>query len=145
MLPDIVPTHFDAHGIPNDWGTKGTIFVSPIMNAVIFLSVTCLNFWFAFVDDPKRFINLPKNRKDALTKAQLEKLRVFTNRCVFLLKIVVQGLFTYLTWHTVEIAMGRPDKLGPFFWLFIVAGLVLTGHMVWKSFRLVKTPTQMSI
>jgi uncharacterized membrane protein len=144
-LPDTIPTHFNAQGIPNDWSSKRTIFIFPILNAVFFLSLTFFNFWFAIVDDPKRFINLPRKRKEAMTKEQAETLRIFLNRCLFILKIIMLGLFTYLTWQTIEIALGRASSLGSFFWLLIGALLVLTGYMVWKSFRLTKTPTQMTV
>ena len=143
-LPDTIPTHFDAQGIPDDWSGKGMTFLSPLVNVVIFLSLTLFNFWFALVNDPKRFINLPKKRKEALTKAQGETLRVALNRCLFVLKILILGLLTYLTWQMVEIALGSADSLGLFFWFFIGALLILAGYMVWKSLRLTKTPTQMT-
>ena len=143
-LPDTIPIHFDAQGIPDDWGSKGMIFTFPILSTVVFLSLTFFNFWFALVDDPKRFINLPKKKREAVTEAQAEILRVFTNRCLFILKILILSLFAYSTWQTVEIALGSASSLGAIFWLFIGALLALVGYMVWNSLRLTKTPTEMT-
>lgn len=142
-LPDTIPTHFDAGGNPDDWGSKGGIFLLPAMSAADFLFLTLLNFWFAVADDPRRFINLPGRRKslEALTKAQAETMRIFLNRSLFTLKILTLGLFAYLTWQTVEIALGRASSTGLWLWLFIGAILLLVGYMIWKSFRLVKTPS----
>ena len=119
-LPDTIPTHFDANGNPDDWGGKGTIILLPIINAVSFLFLTLFCFWFAIVDDPRRFINLPSGRKatEALTEVQAENLRVFVNRSLFILKILTLGLLTYLTWQMVEVALGKASDIGLFLWLF---------------------------
>jgi uncharacterized membrane protein len=141
LLPDTIPIHFDAQGNPDDWSNKGAIFLSPFVAAVIFILLTAFNVLLAIVDNPKRFINLPKKRKEALTKAQAETLRIFTNRCLFILKILMLCLFTYLTWKTVEIALGKASSLGILFWFLIGVLLVLAGYMIWKSLRLSKMPS----
>lgn len=138
VLPDIIPTHFDAAGNPDDWGSKKLIFLSPAISAVIFILITASSVILAIVDNPKRFINLPQKRKETLTKAQAETLRIFMNRCLFVLKTLMLGLFAYLTWQTVEIALGKADSLGLLFWLLIGALFVLAGYMVWKSFSLTR-------
>jgi uncharacterized membrane protein len=141
LLPDTIPTHFDAQGNPDDWSNKRAIFSLPIVSAVISILLTAFNVLLAIVDNPKRFINLPKRRKEALTRAQAETLRIFVNRCLYVLKILMLCLFTYLTWQTVEIALGKASTLGIPFWLFIGALLVFAGYMVWKSLRLNKMPS----
>jgi uncharacterized membrane protein len=145
LLPDVIPTHFDAGGNPDDWSNKRTIFHLPIISAVIFSLLTALSVLLAIVDNPKRFINLPRKTKEALTKAQAETLRIFINRCLFIVKILMLCLFTYLTWQTVEIALGKASRLGILFWLFIGALLVLAGYMVWKSLRLSKMPSDLTV
>jgi uncharacterized membrane protein len=135
LLPDTIPTHFDAQGNPDDWSNKRAIFSLPIVSAVISILLTAFNVLLAIVDNPKRFINLPKRRKEALTRAQAETLRIFVNRCLYVLKILMLCLFTYLTWQTVEIALGKASTLGIPFWLFIGALLVFAGaasHNWWK-------------
>lgn len=137
-LPDTIPTHFNTHGDPNEWGGKGQIFILPIISTVFFLFLTFLNFWFAIADDPRKLINLPGKRKEAMTKEQIETLRVFVNRCLFALKILTLGLFTYMTRQTTEIALGRTNNMGPLLWLLTGGISVLVGYMIWKSFLLTK-------
>lgn len=88
------------------------------------------------VKDPKKLINLPAKRKAALSAAQTEKLRIFLNRRLFALKIVMQGLFTYSVYITVEIAVGRANSLGIPWFLIMAAILAIAANMVWGSFRL---------
>jgi uncharacterized membrane protein len=144
LLADTIPTHFDAQGNPDGWSNKGTIFIGPVISAVIFILLTAFNVLLAVVDNPRRFINLPKKRKEALTKAQTETLRIFINRCLFILKALILCLFTYLTWQTVQIALAKASSLGILFWFLIGALLVLAGYMVWKSLRLSKMPSESS-
>ena len=135
-LPDTIPTHFNAQGIADDWGSKATIFFILGLNALIYVLFTVLNIWFAIVNDPRALINLPAKRKAALSDKQVEGLRVTLNRYLFLLKIVMQGLFTYILYITIEIAWERADSLGVLFFLFILSVLAVAGLMVWKAFQI---------
>lgn len=42
-LPDIIPTHFDALGQADDFGSKQTILILPVIATVLFLGLTILN------------------------------------------------------------------------------------------------------
>ncbi len=138
-LPDTIPTHFNAEGIADDWGSKNTIFFLLSSSAFIYILFTTLNIWLAIVKNPRALINLPAKWKVALGDTQLEELRVTLNRYLLLLKIVTQGLFTYILYITIEIAWERADSLGVLFFLFILAILTVAGLMVWKAFQITKT------
>jgi len=138
-LPDTIPTHFDAGGKPDDWGGKSSVFVFPAVSAFIYLLFTSIGIWFAVIKDPRRLMNLPRKWKAALTAEQTEELRVFMNRCLFLLKLLIQGLAAYGTYITIEIAQGNASGLGAPWFLFTIAVLTLAGLMLWKSFRLYRT------
>lgn len=139
-LPDTIPTHFNAEGIADDWGSKTTIFFILGLNALIYVIFTVLNIWFAVAKDPRALINLPSRWKAALDDTKLEKLRVTLNRYLFLLKIVMQGLFTYILHIMIEIAWERADSLGALFFLFTLAILAVAGLMVWKAFQIARPP-----
>jgi len=111
---------------------------------VVFVLLTSFNVWFACTNDPRRLINLPEKRKEALTEAQTEMLRLFIGRCLFILKILILGLLTYLTWQTVEIAMDNASRLGSLFWLLTAALVIFVVYMVWKIFRLTRAPGDVS-
>ena len=140
-LPDQIPMHFNASGNPDDYGSKAWILSFPIASAVVFLLFTALNILFAAVKDPRRFINLPSGKKatEVLTETQGEAIRVFVNRYLFVLKLIMLGLFTYLAWQTVEIAFGRSSSMGFWLWLFVVAILAVSGYMIWKLIILTRT------
>lgn len=141
-LPDTIPTHFDAGGNPDGWSGKSSVFIFPALSAFIYLLFTSLNIWFAVTKDPKRMINLPGKWKAVLTAEQTEELRVFMNRCLFLLKLLIQGLAAYGTYITIEIARGRASGLGAPWFLFTIAVLILAGFMIWKSLRITRTARQ---
>lgn len=142
ILPDTIPVHFNAQGIPDNWGSKRMVFLYPGLNAFIYVSFTALNIWFATTKDPKSLINLPQKRKAVLSNAQAEELRTFLNRCLFLLKVIIQGLTIYLVYITIELAWGRVNSLGQGFFLFIAAIIGVAGFMVWKAFHLTRIPSQ---
>ncbi|MFH1383233.1 MAG: DUF1648 domain-containing protein [Chloroflexota bacterium] len=139
-LPDQIPTHFGPQGFPDAWGNKSEILIYPILCSVLYLGLTVLNILFAIVKDPRKLINLPEKRKAALNDVQVEALRIFLNRSLFALKVLLGGMLTYSLYVTMEVAMGRATSLGIPFTLFITAIIVLVGYMVWGSFRLTGTP-----
>jgi len=141
-LPDTIPTHFNAQGIADDWGSKNTLFFLLGLNAFIYILFTILNIWFATVKDPRALINLPAKWKAAISGTQIETLRVMMNRYLFLMKILIQGLTTYIIYITVKMAQERADNLGTPFFFFILAILAVTGLMVWRTLRITKTPSQ---
>lgn len=141
-LPDTIPTHFNAQGIADDWGNKSTLFFLLGLNAFIYILFTTLNILFAIVKDPRTLISLPAKWKAAISDTQIETLRVTLNRYLFLLKIIMQGLFIYILYITIEIAGERADSLGSPFFFFILAILAVAGLMVWRTLRITKTPNQ---
>jgi uncharacterized membrane protein len=134
-LPETIPTHFNAQGLPDGWGSRQSIFASPGFGAFMYLSLTALNIWLALVKNPKRYINLPKKRLQNLTDAQAEKLLIFLNRCLFVMKTFFQSLCIYLVYVTIEVAHGRATGLGFPFYLILVAIIGVAIFMLWQSLR----------
>ena len=141
-LPNTIPTHFDARGIPDGWGSRSMIFLWPGIGAGMYALFTSLNVLFAIAKDPRRFINLPQAKEATLTDAQTEELRTLVNRCLFSLKVLILGLTAYGVHINVEIAWQRTTGLGMAFYLFIAAILVIVGFMIWKSLRIIGTLDQ---
>jgi hypothetical protein len=106
--------------------------------------LTAFNIWLALVKNPKRYINLPKKRLENLTDAQAEKLLIFLNRCLFVMKTLFQGLSIYLVYVTIEVAHGRAASLGFPFYLILAAIIGVVIFMVWQSLRRTATPIQPS-
>ena len=139
-LLDKIPTHFNFRGVPDDWDSRKELLVYPILSACLSILFTVINVLLAIVKDPRKLINLPPKRKAALSNAQIEKLRIFLNRSLFALKILIQGLLAYSLYITIEVALFRATSLGVPWFLFMVAILMLAGYMVWESFRITSNP-----
>lgn len=135
-LPDRIPTHFDFRGVADEWGGRGSIWVSPAIGAGAYLMFTAIVLAFAAVADPMKLINLPQKRKAALTLAQAEELRVFCIRSLFVMKIAMTCLTTFLTYDTIQLGLGRTHTLGGLFYVFLAAILLSAFAMTWKAIRL---------
>jgi hypothetical protein len=83
-----------------------------------------------------KLINLPLKWKANLTAEQAEELRIFIIRCLFAMKLIIQGLATYGIYITIEIACERAATLGTAWFLFIVAIVALAGFILWKALRM---------
>ncbi len=140
-LPDRIPTHFGIQGTPDRWGSKNEIFVYPVISAFVYAMVTAINVLLALAKDPRKYINLPQKKEImvALTAAQTEKLRVFVNRSLFAMKVIILGRMLFSLYIAIEVAHGRAGNLGGLWFLFILAILALAGYMIWKSMRITAT------
>jgi uncharacterized membrane protein len=135
-LPDTIPTHFNAQGVADDWGSKKSIFLFPAFVVPLYVFLALLTAWISLVKDPKSLINLPDRTKGAISEARAEELRVLIVRCLFLIKTLTVGLMTYCVYATIEVARGEARGLGIPFHLILGAILVSAAFMVWKSLSL---------
>ncbi len=140
-LPDTIPTHFNAQGLPDEWAGKQSIYSFPGFSAFMYLALTFFNIWLALVKNPRRYINLPKKRLENLTDAQAEKLLIFLNRCLFMMKTFIMGLSVYMVYATIEVAHWRATGLGFPFYLILAAIIGVVIFMVWQSLRRTAVPT----
>lgn len=108
QLPDLVPRHYDFKGVVDAWGGKGTAQALPIINLLLYLFLTLL-----------RIFVPPYSGGGASRRTLILGLELLT-----WVKAWTVGIFTYLTWGTVEIALGRAAALSPFF-LPLVIGFSL--------------------
>ncbi len=138
-LPDTIPTHFNAQGVADDWGSKKTIFIFPAIAFPIYILLSVITACISLAKDPKSLINLPDRTKAAISEVRAEELRLFIGRCLFLMKTLTVGLMAYSVYATIEVARGDAKSLGVAFYIILAAILVCTAFMVWRSFSLVLT------
>jgi hypothetical protein len=110
------------------------------MSAFFYIVLTTLNIIIAVAKDFRKYINLPSKRKAGLSDAKVEELRIFLNRSLFALKVVTQGLVTYLLFMSIEVAQGKVGDLGQWWLMFLLAILMIIGYLLWKSYRLTAGP-----
>jgi uncharacterized membrane protein len=136
-LPDTIPSHFNAHGVADDWGNKKTIFFFPAIAFSLHIFLSLLTSWISLVKDPKSLINLPDRAKAAISEARAEELRVLIGRCLFLIKTLTVGMMTYCVYATIEVARSEARSLGMAFYIILGAILVCAAFMAWRSLSLV--------
>lgn len=109
QLPDEIPVHFDLSGHPNSWGPKIIIWVLPgIMSAtagfLLWLSTMPHN------------LNYPVKITPENAAFQYKKTRLVLRWLSF----VTAGMTFYLSWKTIQIALGKASQLDPWFlWVFL--------------------------
>jgi uncharacterized membrane protein len=135
-LPERIPTHFGLAGTPDGYGGKEEIFLAPVIGAGAYLLLTVIMGLFAGVKDPMKLINLPVEAKAVISAANAEDLRVFMLRTLLVMKVLIMGLVTYLTYDTVQVALGHKDRLGSLFFVFTAGILIAAGAMLWKALKI---------
>ncbi len=110
QLPDLVPRHYNFQGVVDGWGGKGVVLSLPIVTLLLYLFLTLLRV-FAPVASGGSTLRRPLR----LSMDLLTWMKTWT-----------VWIFTYLTWGTVEIALGRAAALSPIFLpLVLILSLVI--------------------
>lgn len=125
-LPEIIPTHFNAGGEPDAYGSKSTIFTLPIIASLLFLLLSVI------VKFPQKFnypVKItPENAAGQYTNA---------SRMMRFMKFSIMLVFLLINIQTIRTAMGKAEGLGWWFML-VVLGLIV-GPMVYfinKSYQI---------
>jgi energy-coupling factor transporter transmembrane protein EcfT len=101
----MIPTHFDANGIPDDFGSKNSIWLLPIIAFVILIGMRVLshyphqlNYWIKITE-----VNAPKQYQFGIHILRFATLYVIL-------------LFFYISYTTVKIAVNSEiNRLGNWF------------------------------
>lgn len=122
-LPERIPTHFDAAGNANGWGSPATLLLLPIVAVGIYLLISVVSMFPASFNYPVR-----------VTAENWARLQEVTLDMVTWLKAELACLFAGIQWailHAVQSGDGRlPVLLVPGF-LVIIFGTAL-----WHIFAL---------
>jgi uncharacterized membrane protein len=110
-LPDIIPTHFNSAGIADDYGSKSTIFIMPVIGSLVYLLLFVVNMY-------PHIHNYSVN----ITAENALKNYRFSTRFLRTVNVLMCLLFTYITYNIVESATASETGIGSFF-LPIVIGI----------------------
>jgi len=117
-LPSRIPTHFNAAGQPDGWGTPGMLWVIPLVATVIYLLMTLVARY------PSSF-NFPI-RVQPSARRQLEAVAL---RMLSWLKAEVVCLFACIQYKTIEFAHHGQGTLSP--WFLPAVLIVIFGTIAW--------------
>lgn len=120
-LPDQVPIHFGGGGEPDAYGSKSTIWLTPILSAVIYAGLTFL--W--------RYPNL-YNYPVEVTEDNAVMLYTEGRSMIRSVKAATAILFLYISHRSIMVAMGNASGLGSYMVPLMITGLLvlLVYHVV---------------
>ena len=95
-LPDTVPTHFNAAGRADDFGSRDSIWALWFVSLGLYAMFTALN----FVPLRSPLWNLPEHIKEDTSG----RSRPLVNELVAWLKLLTVSIFFFLSWLTVQTA-----------------------------------------
>jgi uncharacterized membrane protein len=128
VLPDRVPTHFGASGIPDAWGGKTSLFLLPVITFFMYGLMTMTSRY-------PQFFNYPWKITEQNIRAQyLNSRQMITS-----LKAGIICLFTYSNWRTMQVALGKANGLGTVFLIiFLTTVFGILGYYLYKGIKLRK-------
>ncbi len=110
-LPDEVPTHFNAAGVPDDWGSKSSLLILPIVVLVMYAGLTILSRFPHTFNFPVKITETNATRQYALAKSLLS-----------FVKLDVLAIFLYIQTFTIRTAQGEAAGLGVWFIVYSMGG-----------------------
>lgn len=111
--PSIVPTHFNASGKVDDYGSKTTLFILPLIATIIYFGLTWLNKY------PHIF-----NYPTTITNDNVERQYTIATRMLRMLKLSVLCVFTVLVLLSYLVAKGYTIGLGFWFLPLTLIGIL---------------------
>jgi uncharacterized membrane protein len=117
-LPDRVPTHFDAAGNPNAWGSPSAMVFFPAIAAGLYLLMSVVTLFPEAFHYPVR-----------TTPANIARLQAITLGMIAWLKLELACLFAVLQWAFIQSARSGEGRLFPM--ILPVSILVIFGTIGW--------------
>lgn len=122
-LPQTIPVHFNAHGNPDDFGSKATLLLLPIIATLIFTGLTTLNKY------PHRF-----NYMVTITEQNAQQQYSAATRLMRYVKLAVVAVFSYILVFTYLNIKGIVHGLGGWFLPIVVAAFCIPiGISIWYT------------
>ncbi len=124
-LPGTIPTHFNATGQADGFGSKATILSLPVIASLLFIGLTVLNRYPHIFNYP-----CPVTQDNAL------RLYTLATRMLRYLKLVLLLVFGGIEFMTIQNATGKEAGLGAWFLpLTLVLVFLPLIYFVVKSFK----------
>lgn len=126
QLPANVPTHFDASGTPDKYGSKATSLLLPGVAALLFAILTVITRF-------KKSFNYPV----PLTAENTARQQANAVLMIRFLKAVIMIQFAYITIVSMLTAMSLRTGLGQYFLpIILVVTLGSVGFFIYRGYRL---------
>jgi uncharacterized membrane protein len=103
-LPEKIPTHFNAAGEIDDYGSKSTLWMLPVMGFIMYIGMTILEGF-------PHIYNYPVEITEENAPIQYR----LATRLMRILKTVILFIFSFISYKTIDAAMGKAGGLGKAF------------------------------
>ena len=100
-LPARIPTHFGASGTPDGWGSKHSLLYLAGVGALLYVVMFVLS----------RYPHL-YNYLTTITESNAETQYRMAMDLMIVLGNVIIWMFTYMTWQTIQTALGQSEGMG---------------------------------
>jgi hypothetical protein len=117
-LPGRIPTHFDAAGRPDGWGTPAMLWMLPGMATGIYLLMGLVARYPSSFNFPMRIRPAARRRFEGLALSMLSWL-----------KAEVICLFAWVQYKTIELARSGEGRLSPLFLPVVL--IAVFGTIAW--------------
>lgn len=124
-LPEIIPIHFNAKGIPDSFKGKNMIWLLPILGGVLYIVVF-------YVNKFPHLFNYPQK----ITADNAPHYYKIASRMNRVLNSFVACIFAYMTFSIIQTALSQTNGLGPYF-IYLVVGLMLA-ILIYFTFQLMR-------
>lgn len=104
LLPETIPTHFNASGEPDAFGDKSSIFLFAGIAVLIYVVL------YIYKDKPHLY-----NYPTAITEENAPEYYNKASKMMRFLNLVNILIFFYLQYQTIQTALGSSDGLGSYF------------------------------
>jgi len=141
LMPDKIPTHFGFGGMPDAWSVKSfsSIYMMLVIGTLVWLSMFLINYFLIIKpEDPRKFINLPQAKKDAMSGEQIEAIRQATVQGMVMINLTMVLMFVLIQYGMVNTALGMQKGLGWGVNILVGALLFETVWLTWKTISLSK-------
>lgn len=122
-LPESIPIHYNGLGEVDNYGSKTSIFILPIIATFLFTFLTLLN------KNPENFnYNVEINEENA------EKQYTNSTKMMRLMKLIVVFIFLLIDYMTIQTSKGNSEGLGIWF-MPLTLGLIFIplAYFAYKS------------
>ena len=124
-LPDSIPRHFGADGMPDAYSNKNILWLLPIMGTMMYIGMSVLNNY-------PHIFNYPSN----ITEENAERHYTMATKLMRSIKVFMCLSFTYITYSSIQMGLGNQEGLGNWFLPRLLGALTLIiGIYLYNAFK----------
>lgn len=124
-LPEKIPGHFNAMGLPNAFGQKNFVWILPVLGFILYV-------WLTLINKVPHLMNYPVK----VTDENAERLYTLGTRTIRMLKVLIISMFVYIVYKIIKISLHESAGLGKYFlFLFLIIIFTVIVIMIFKMVR----------